>query len=245
MPKTLTTLFSVLLLTMSFSGVVAALEPVTYTAEYKATASGLSATAQRNLQQVNETLYILENTLEVKIAGVTLGRVEETSRFNWIDDKLLPDTYRYTQSGIARKRERVSFDWINNIATSTEDDESWEHALNPGVVDKLSYQLLLRHELQHTNNEEIEFQVIDTDEIEAHLYRLSGSELTDTAIGLLNTVKVERIREGTSSRSTTFWLASDWNMLLVRFVQTDSSGSKTELILQQAVVDGQQLTALP
>ena len=113
------------------------------------------------------------------------------------------------------------------------------------MVDKLSHQLLLRQVLQYTESTEVEFQVIDTDEIETHLYRVSGNELTETALGSLNTVKVERIREDNSNRSTTFWLASEWNMLLVRFLQTDSSGSKTELLLKQAVIDGRQLTALP
>jgi len=238
-------LFKVLLLALAWSGTAVTQELVTYSAEYQATASGLSATAQRSLQQDNESQYILENSIEVRIAGARLGSVAETSRFNWIDDKLQPDAYRYTQSGISRKRERVSFDWENNIATSTEDDDSWEHPLLPGVVDKLSYQLLLRLELQHTDNTEFEFQVIDTDEVETHLYRVSGTEQTETSLGLLNTLKVERVREGNSNRSTTFWLASDWDMLLVRFLQTDSSGSETELILQQAVVAGQQLTALP
>jgi hypothetical protein len=238
-------LFKVSLLILVWSGSAVTQELVTYSAEYQATASGLSATAQRSLQQDNESQYILENSMEVSIAGTRIGSVEESSRFNWINDKLQPNAYRYSQSGIASKQEQVRFDWENNIATSTEDDDSWEHPLFPSVVDKLSYQLLLRLELQRTDNTEIEFQVIDTDEVETHLYRVSGTELTETSLGLLNTLKIERVREGNSNRSTIFWLASDWDMLLVRFLQTDSAGSETELLLQQAVVAGQQLTALP
>jgi len=236
--------FKFLLLTMAWSNAAIAVEPTPYSAEYQATASGLSATAKRTLE-LDGQQYVLENTMEVRIAGVRLGTIEETSRFNWIGDNLQPAAYRYSQSGVASKRERVRFEWENNIAVSTEDDERWEHTLLPGVVDKLSHQLLLRQVLQYTESTEVEFQVIDTDEIETHLYRVSGNELTETALGSLNTVKVERIREDNSNRSTTFWLASEWNMLLVRFLQTDSSGSKTELLLKQAVIDGRQLTALP
>ena len=233
-----------LFLIMAWSSAAIAVEPTPYSAKYQATASGLSATAERTLE-LDGQQYILENTMEVRVAGIRLGTIEETSRFSWIEGNLQPDAYGYSQSGVVSKTERVRFDWENNIAVSTEDDDSWEHTLFPEVVDKLSYQLLLRQVLQHTESTEVEFQVIDTDEIETHLYRVSGSELTETALGSLNTVKVERIREGNSNRSTTFWLASEWNMLLIRFLQTDSSGSKTELLLKQAVIDGRQLTALP
>lgn len=238
-------LFTTLLTTLILSGSASASELVVYSAEYQATASGLSATAERSLQLVENQQYVLENKLEVRVAGARLGAIEETSRFNWIEGDLQPDAYRYSQSGIVRKRERVRFDWTENIATSTEDDDSWEHGLTPGIADKLSYQLVLRQALQNSDKTDIEFQIIDTDEIETHLYRVTGNELTETSLGSLNTVKVERIREGDSKRSTTFWLATDWNMLLVRFLQTDSSGSKTELLLNQATVNGEQVSALP
>ncbi|MBL4821324.1 MAG: DUF3108 domain-containing protein [Gammaproteobacteria bacterium] len=227
------------------SQTVAAVEPVSYSAVYKATSRGLSATAHRSLERRDDQQYVLENTLNVTVAGARLGRIKEISIFTWTNNRLQPVAYRYSQSGISRKRERIQFDWKNNSATSTEDDESWTLKLTPNVIDKLGYQLLLRQELQHTDNTQLEFQIIDTHEIETHRFRVAGRELLETPLGKLNTVKIERVADGDSKRSTAFWLAADWNMLLVRLVQTSRSGAVTELMLEQAVVGNRELTALP
>ena len=220
-------------------------QPSSYQAVYQARASGLSARAERSLEQTAEGEFLLSQHMEVRILGARLGAVEESSRFLVLDDRIRPDSYSYRQSGISRRNQNVQFNWEQEVATSSEDDESWQVPLTDGVVDKLSFQLLLRQRLSDPGVTELEIRMVDKDEVETHLYRVTGTEVIDTGLGRLDTLKVERIRRPGSERHTTFWLARDWDLLLVKFEQTSGSGSDTELLLEQATLAGQEVTPLP
>lgn len=230
---------------LSSGGPALAADPVVYSAAYVARANGLTATAHRSLEAVGDNLYQLLQTMEVRVLGARLGEAREESRFHWREERPVPQYYQYTQSGIARRRERVDFDWTTLVATSSEDDESWELPLTAGVTDSLSFQLLLRQRLADGLVDELTVMVVDQDEIESQLYRVVGEEVVETGLGNLHTVRVERIRAPGSSRATTFWLAKDWNFLLARFLQTNGQETETELVLEQAVIGAMPVTALP
>ena len=239
----LSLLFLTITLACGSSGFAQSL--VVYEAEYRAKAAGLSATAERKLESLGGNSYRLNQAMTVRVLGAKLGEIEETSQFTYLDGNLVPYNYSYVQSGVSRKNERVTFDWENQLALSAEDDEQWQLELAPGIVDKLSFQLLLRQALAGKESGELEIQMVDTDEIESHLYRITGSEQVETELGMLDCLKVERIRDPGSKRRTTFWLAKDWDLLLVKFAQTSGSGSETELLLKNAEIGGQVVTPLP
>jgi len=220
-------------------------QPQVYEAEYRAKAAGLSATAERQLESLGNNWYRLSQTMEVRVLGAKLGEIEESSHFSYVEDRLTPEAYRYQQSGVSRTTEEVSFDWDSGIALSTEDDEQWQLAIGTGTVDKLSFQLVLRQALARNASNDLDINMVDTDEVESHRYQVTGSELVETELGLFDCLRVERIRDPGSERRTTFWLAKNWNMLLIKFEQISGSGSKTELLLEQAVVGGQVVTPLP
>jgi hypothetical protein len=220
-------------------------QPAIYEAEYRAKAAGLSSTAVRKLEFLGEDRYLLSQSMTVRVLGAKLGEIRETSQFSYQDNILAPEIYRYAQSGISKRNEQVSFDWDRGIALSSEQDEQWQLAIARGIVDKLSFQLRLRQALAQGETTEVEIRMVDTDEVETHLYRVTGTEAVETELGLFDCLRVERIREPDSERRTTFWLARDWDLLLVKFEQSSGSGSETELLLEQAVLAGQEVTPLP
>lgn len=219
-------------------------EPVVFHAEYEAKAYGFSAEASRSLIRISDNLYSLQNTIEAKLFGESLAELNERSEFRWQDGRVLPQSYSYIQSGVSSSTEEVTFDWISNIALSTEDDESWQIPIELGVLDKLTYQLQIRELIKQAVASEFDFQVLDTDEIKEHHYRIVGEEILETEMGRLNTVRVEKVREDSDSRSTVIWLASDWDYLLVGLEQVNRSGRTVELILQSATVNGEVVSAL-
>jgi hypothetical protein len=219
-------------------------EPVVFHAEYEAKAYGFSAEASRSLSRISDNLYALQSTIEAKLFGESLARLNERSEFRWQDGQVLPQSYSYIQSGVSSSTEQVAFDWTSNIAISTEDDESWQIPIKQGVLDKLAYQLQIRELIKQAAASEFNFQVLDTDEIKEHHYRIVGEQVLETELGSLNTVRVEKVREDSDSRSTIIWLASDWDYLLVRLEQVNGSGRTVELILQSATVNGEVVSAL-
>ncbi|MDP2139327.1 MAG: DUF3108 domain-containing protein [Gammaproteobacteria bacterium] len=215
-----------------------------YEARYKATAMGLSATAYRNLTHDDDGTYLLQNSLTLAVFRATVGSVTETSRFRWYDGNLIPLQYEYIQTGISSTSERIDFDWENSVARSAVKSESWDLTLAAGYQDKLSYSTRLGQDIAASDLQEFTYQIIDGDEVEEHRYRITAEEIITTPVGNLNTVKIERIRESGSSRRTTVWLARDWDFLLVRLEQVNSSGRLTELNLESAVVGGVTLSGL-
>ena len=235
----------VVILTTSWVPASYGQEPLTYQAKYSARAVGMSATAERKLESMGNTRYLLTQSMTVRVLGATLGQILETSQFTHREGNLLPEMYRYLQTGISKREEEVAFDWNQYVAVSSDKDDQWQLAITPGILDKLNFQLHLRETLTNEEVREMEIRMVDTSEIENHLYRVTGAEAVETGLGVLDCIKVERIREPGSERRTTFWLARDWDMLLVKFEQTSGSGSETSLLLEEAVVDGQVVIPSP
>ncbi len=218
---------------------------IPYQAVYQARSAGLSATAERSLHQLESGVFELSQAMTVRVLGARLGAIEEISHVAYEAGSVVPMSYSYTQSGLSSSAEHVQFNWLDMQATSREDDARTSLPLQTGVVDKLSFQLALRLSLMDSQVTDVAISMVDGDEIETHHYRVVASETVETGLGKLDTLKIQRVREPGSRRQTTFWLARDWHMLLVRFVQTSGSGSTTELLLEEATIDGQQVTPLP
>lgn len=216
-----------------------------YVAQYEASANGLAATATRSLSKIDENSYRLSNSLEASIVGQTLANLEQASEFVIEGNRVVPLNYTYQLSGISRASHAIFFNWDAEVALSTEDDESWQLQLKEGVVDQLSYQVAMRQALSDNTEGEanLSFEVVDGDSIELQQYRLAGEEVISTPLGELNTVKLERVREATDERVTDIWLAVEWNFLLTRIEQINSSGLRIVLELKSAELDGNSVRA--
>ncbi|MFT7470547.1 MAG: hypothetical protein ACI8XU_000436 [Kiritimatiellia bacterium] len=210
-----------------------------YAAQYEASANGLAATASRSLSRIDENSYRLSNSLEAGIAGQALARLEQASEFTIDGKRVVPLNYSYQLSGVSRASHAIFFNWDAEIALSTEGDESWQLQLNEGVMDQLSYQVAIRQALiDNTDETSFSFGIVDGDAIQMQEYRVVGEEVISTPLGELSTVKLERVREASDERVTEIWLALEWDFLLTRIEQLNSSGLRISLELKSAVLDG-------
>ena len=211
-----------------------------YVAQYEASANGLEATATRSLNRTDENSYRLSNSLEASIAGQALASLNQASEFTVDSDRIVPLNYSYQLSGVSRASHTIFFNWDAEVALSTEGDESWQLQLKEGVMDQLSYQVAIRRALMDNTEDEtsFSFEIIDGDVIEVQEYRLVGEEITSTPLGELSTLKLERVREASDERVTEIWLALEWDFLITRIEQLNSSGLRISLELKSAELDG-------
>lgn len=222
-------------------------EPVTYAANYQASANGLRARASRKLITLDNGDYEMANELEATVLGQAIVSLDQRSRFRYADETLVTERYSYRVGGIRSDRRSIDFDWEARTALSQEDDESWLLDIQKRVYDPLNHQLALSQQLHSDRatgyGTEYAFAVVDGDEVELQRYQLLGEEVLETPLGRLNTVKLERVRSPTSSRSTVIWLAPDWHYLVARIEQTNGS-VQLKLELENAEVDGAAVVAL-
>ena len=118
-------------------------------------------------------------------------------------------------------------------------------AVRPGALDKLSYQVKLRADVMKAlasddENVELTYLIADEEEFKQYRFKIIGEEVLATPLGEFNTVRVDRIRD-TSERQTSFWLAIDYEFLLVKLKQLENKNRGFELNLQAATIAGMPL----
>lgn len=226
---------------------------IPFTARYKASANGLTANATRSLTTLDDGVLLLSNELQATVLGQEIARLRQRSEFHVNGEQLISKNYTYQVSGITSDQRSIEFDWQSRTALSREDDEQWRVPLTLDAYDPLSHQFALSqtlrlHGIDPAGSEtpgQFAFDVVDGDKIETHLYQFLGEEVLQTPLGTVNSVKLERVRENSSSRSTLIWLAPDWDYLLARIEQVNGSGLQIKLELESATVGERVVTALP
>lgn len=222
-------------------------EPTPYRAIYKATYNGvpISATGIRELREDENGHYVLSS-----IAKAFVARIEESTTFTTdADTAVKPLEYRYDRRGIGRKEsDLLRFDWEDMTVSRVAETEDWERDMPPGVQDKLSYQQVMREDLMaafEAGNEwpVMTYQVAEDDgRIREYRFRVVGEEQVEVPAGTFNTIKAERVRDH-NRRTTYFWLAPDYEFLLIRFEQTEADGDGFKLLLKEAELAGSTISA--
>ncbi|MDV7210469.1 DUF3108 domain-containing protein [Azotobacter beijerinckii] len=203
-----------------------------YTADWKQ--MPISGSAERTLKKLDGTRWDYEFKASMLVASVT-----EQSTFTVESGRLVPLAYRYARSGMGKEKEvEHNFDWKAKKVQGRERDNPVNLPINRGLLDKSLYQLELQKDVAE-GKQSMSYQVLDGDEIETYDFRVLGSENVRTRVGVVEAVKVERVRDPTqSSRKTVFWLAKDWDYLLVRLHQVEKDGKEYQIMLKEGTVDG-------
>ena len=81
--------------------------------------------------------------------------------------------------------------------------------------------------------------VMEENHLKRYEFTVRGKQDTETLIGKFKTVKLDRVKDNTD-RKTTFWLALEYDFLLVKFKQSEP-GDTFELLLKQAEINGSQI----
>lgn len=203
-----------------------------YTADWKQVP--ISGTAGRSLKAQDNGRWELDFEASMLVASLN-----ERSTFRMENDAFLPLTYRFDRSGLGKgKQVELDFDWTEKQVLGNDRGNPVRVALNRGMLDKSTYQLALQHDVA-AGKHSMSYQVVDGDEIETYDFRVLGEERVRTKAGLIDAIKVERVRDPTqSSRKTVLWFAKDWDYLLVRLHQVEKDGKEYQIMLKDGVVDG-------
>ena len=79
----------------------------------------------------------------------------------------------------------------------------------------------------------LSYDIADDGKLKHYEFQVIGEEALETPIGTINTIKTTRINDK-HDRKTIFWLAPEFEFLLVKFRQQDAEGRGFELRLQEA-----------
>lgn len=167
----------------------------------------------------------------------------QTSTGKWTDGRFLPHDYKVSFSLIGYKNGwNADFDWTTDVVTTTSKDTQTRLSLLGGAVDPFSLSLSIRSLLAE-NQSQMKLDVIDEDLIDSEVYAAKTDEFFDSALGCLQTTRVERIREN-NKRSSMIWYADDHDFVPVLMHHSKRKGNKLELQITSLAIDGQKITPI-
>ncbi|MBT3428243.1 MAG: DUF3108 domain-containing protein [Gammaproteobacteria bacterium] len=212
---------------------------VTYKADYMGLP--ISAKGIRQLEVAASGQYLLKSS-----ATSLFADVEEISAFQLQNGTARPEAYRYQRTGLGKnKKVQLRFDWLANTVTDLLNNTQFP--LEPGSTtsDKLLYQFqlqadLLRAARQQTLPEGFEYTVFDEGRLKQYQFQIVGKEMLSTKLGQIKTWKIKRSNSATD-RSTTLWMAPEYEFMLVRFEQTGKDNKGFSLMIEEAQLGGETI----
>ena len=174
------------------------LKPFTasYTADWKQ--MPISGNASRSLKALGDGRWQLDFE-----ASMLLASLNEVSTFKVENDTFLPQTYRFARQGLGKgKQIELDFDWSQKQVLGSDRGDAVRQPLNRGQLDKSTYQLVLQHDVAD-GKKSMSYQIIEGEDVDTYDFRVLGEEKVRTQAGLINAIKVERVRDpGKSNRKT-------------------------------------------
>ncbi|TBW54475.1 DUF3108 domain-containing protein [Marinobacter halodurans] len=208
-----------------------------YSATYRATLDKgipFKGSATRTLTKQDDGSWLYNFQVKSFIADIN-----ESSRLNWISGHAQPSIYRYALEGmmIPDRHRAIDFNWAAHQATGNYEGREVDVAFPRGALDPLSFQLQLQQDVRD-GEQEMHYKIVDKNRIDEDTFAVLGEETLNGKFGNVNTIKVEKVRAPDSKRKTLMWFAPDWNYLLVRLIQIEPDGTRYEIHLEEATVNG-------
>jgi len=210
-----------------------------YIAHFEVEVAGIKmGEIERSLKQRADGLY--EQSSLIYTTGLLsvfrADRFEEHSLWRWQHNVPLPQryTYHYTGGSKGEVYEQLDFDWQQMAVDSLREGKTTTLKIEPGVVDKLSYQVALVRDLR-SGKREFLYKVADRGDIRHIRYEVVGEEMVSTPWGKKRTIKVKR-KTLTDERVTVLWFAPELDYMVVKLIQNDNgtemSASITDLKIE-------------
>lgn len=167
----------------------------------------------------------------------------QTAVGKWLDGQFRTENYSFSFSLAGfRKSWQALFDWQSSLVTTKGSRGALPLKMTEPTNDPLSLSLNLRSELVK-NQAQMSAYVVEEDKIKDHVYKVTGEEPTDTALGCINTTRLERMRNN-PDRVSQGWYASNYNFIPVRMQHKSTKGNHLELRITALEIEGKTIEAV-
>lgn len=234
MRKTITHLCSATLATTIFfstatqaadSGAIKAFQ-ATYTVTSEGSIS-LKGESTRSLSQ-NKQQWLLQSE-----ASALFASIKESSLFSIEQSQITPHQYSYNRKVLGKTRKaNLSFDWKAQTVTNDVENKPWKMEIQPGVLDKLSYQLQLQADVA-AGKQQFKYEVADGGHLKTYSFAVTGEETIDTPAGSFKSIRVERVYKDKKDRQTLIWFAPALDFQLVKLFRKEKKDKTYSLLLKK------------
>ena len=215
------------------SGAGNALPPAPIAASYDVYQNGLPVAVVQEAFEKDGAQYriVSESTPAGLLALFVRTRIKIHSRGAVTPAALDPEQFDYGRRADASKNLSAAVDGRAQQLHLTFDGRNETIALPHDTQDRVSlmYQFMF---LPAEKLGDLAFHMTNGKKIEPYRYHLAGTELIDTPLGKLDTLRLVKQRE-TGDNAVEVWLAPDWDFFPVKLLIVENDGSKFEQIITQ------------
>jgi hypothetical protein len=205
-----------------------------FAASYNITWHGLAAgTAQLQLQRLADGRWSYQSLSTARGLFRIAMPAELRSRtlFTISDGRIVPELFTADDGAASSSKDQeLRFDWSAGRVTGVAEKRRVDLPLQPGLLDTMSVQIALMHELL-TGNTPKHFMLVDKDRIKEYNYTAIGQEMLGTPMGEYSTVIYRSSRPG-SSTGTYFWCAPALGYLPLKVERRDGNKVQWSMSLQ-------------
>ncbi|MDD3516751.1 MAG: DUF3108 domain-containing protein [Chromatiales bacterium] len=215
------------------SGIAAGLPP-DFRAEYALRKAGIPiARAEVHLERDASGLSYRSRSTTVGLAAIFRNDViTEEARLEF-DATGVPRIQRYVYRHSYRntlREDHTEFDWVDLRARGEVKGKTFDIGIPPDAVDHFSLQLRIMQDLQRPHGD-MTYAVVERDRLKSFAFRHSGDETLATALGRLDSLRVERVDDPRGSQVIT-WYAPALHHLPVRIEQIERDGGRLTMTLE-------------
>lgn len=204
-----------------------------FSATYHARKLGMKiAELTTTLQKLDNGQYLYEGRSKSTglLSVFRKEKVYEKSLWQYRNGSIVPITFLYKQRGRRNRHIEAKFDWQKKRYTKIYQGRTSTNELPPGTLDHQLYQIALMLDGQK-KLKKLQYSVLERRGIEVYQFQLEGTEVLDTNLGQLSTLKYRRQRKN-SPRQTLLWIAEKFHYLPVKIQHIEKNGSKFHLEIQ-------------
>jgi len=157
--------------------------------------------------------------------------IVEVSNWGFVDSIFTPLLYTYQHTGGKKDRDvEINFNWNKKQIINRVNDSTWHMQTQPGILDKLLYQLTIMSDLKSGNVPE-SYTIADGGKIKQYMFERIADEILKTPLGEFKTIKLTRHKVN-SKKQTFLWCAYELNFLPVKVVNTEKDDRLTTAIIK-------------
>lgn len=199
-----------------------------FSANYQIKLNGLPAgELKRNLSSNEDGTRTFTSQSQAKgvFAFFKPDLVEETSIWVQQGNDIRPQSYLYRRTGGQKEKYlSVNFDWQTQQVKIDNKKHVLQLNIAPFTLDKLVYQLALMSDLKQQKTV-FSYQIADKNKIKTYNIVILGTETIITAMGKIETLKLQRMHSSKKQRQTTLWCAPALHYLPVKIEHIEKNGT--------------------
>jgi hypothetical protein len=207
-----------------------------FSASFNISWRGMAAgTAQLQLQQLEDGRWSYQSLSTARgLFRIAMpAELRSRSVFSIRDGRILPDRFTADDGASSSSKDQdLQFDWSAGRITGVAEKRRVDLPLKPGVLDTMSVQIALMHELLVGNTPRY-FVLVDKGKIKDYNYTAIGEENLVTPIGEFRTLIFRSSRPG-SDTGTYFWCAPELGYLPLKVERREGNKVQWSMTLQTA-----------